>query len=104
MLKTALFALAFCFAAAAESPQPLFDNERVTVRDATGPLPAAEHDFVAVSLSNRGTAFFGHKGETPGKDGSRNVVIELKDHAVAPLPNTSGYPNAFPRPARQEVV
>jgi hypothetical protein len=98
VLKTALFVLALCFAAGSEGAQPIIDNERVTVWDVTSQLPASEHDFVAVSLSKKGTAVFGRKGDTPGEEGSRTVVIELKDHRLAPLSNKSGYPNAFPRP------
>ena len=50
--------------------QPIIDNERVTVWDVTGKLPAAEHDFVAVSLTRKGTAVFGHKGERRARTGS----------------------------------
>ncbi|MGP0090708.1 MAG: hypothetical protein ACLPKB_12225 [Xanthobacteraceae bacterium] len=53
---------------------------------------------MAVSLSKKGTAVFGHKGDIPGEAGSRTAVIELKDHPVAPILNTTGYPNAYPRP------
>ena len=110
MLKTALFALTLCVAAAAESTQPIVDNDRVTVWDVTwtkgqpNPLPRMQHDFVAVSLTNRGTAVFKHKGETPGEEGARTVVIELKDHPVPPLANKSGYPNAFPRPHVKKLI
>jgi hypothetical protein len=96
-LATAVL-LAFSFAALAQGAEPIIDNERVTVWDTVSPLPPAEHDFVAVSLSKKGTAVLGHKGDIPGQAGSRTVVIELKDHPVAPIPNNSGYPNAFPRP------
>ena len=61
-------------------------------------LPTPEHDFVDVSLTKRGTAVFKHKGEAAGEEGARTVVVELKDHPVAPLENKTGYPNAFPRP------
>jgi hypothetical protein len=81
-----------------KAAEPIIDNERVVVWEATGKLPPAEHDFVAVSLSKKGTAVFGHKGEVPGREGERTVVIELKEHPVAPLVNKSGFPNAFPRP------
>jgi hypothetical protein len=64
----------------------------------------AEHDFVAVSLTRKGTAVFGRKGETAGKAGERTIVIELKDHAVPPLANTTGYPNAFPRPHVEKLL
>ena len=84
--------------AMAEGAQPIIDNERLTVWDTTSPLPPAEHEFVAVSLARPGTAVLGHKGDIPGEAGARTVVIELKDHVVAPLANNTGYPNAFPRP------
>ena len=35
---------------------------------------------------------------------SKATVIELKDHQVAPLRNTSGYPGAFPRPGAKKVL
>lgn len=95
MLKIAFL---LCFAALGFAAQPIIDNERVTVWDVTSPLPPSEHDFVAVSLTKKGTAVLGHKGDTPGKAGEHTIVIELKDHPVAPLANKSGYPNAFPRP------
>jgi hypothetical protein len=84
--------------------QPSIDNERITVWDTTSPLPRAEHDFVAVSLSRKRSVVFGHKGDIPGVAGSRTVVIELKDHLVAPIPNNSGYPNAFPRPRAKKLL
>ena len=93
-----MVAIALGSAALVQAAQPIIDNERVTVWDTTSPLPPAEHDFVAVSLTKKGTAVLGRKGEVPGKEGARTIVIELKDHPVAPLPNKSGYPNAFPRP------
>jgi hypothetical protein len=90
--------LLLCLASLSFAAQPIIDNERITVWDVTSPLPPAERDFVAVSLTKRGTALFGHKGDTPGKPGERTIVIELKDHPVPALPNKTGYPNAFPRP------
>jgi hypothetical protein len=110
VLKTILLTLALCLAASAEDLKPIIDNERVTVWDATwtrgkpNPLPRMEHDFVAVSLTKRGTAVFKHKGEIPGEDGERTVVIELKDRPVAPLENKTGYPNAFPRPHVKKLI
>jgi hypothetical protein len=98
VLKTAYIAIALGCAALCQGAEPIIDNERVSVWDTTAPLPPAAYDFVAVSLARKGTAVFGHKGEVPGKAGERTVVIDLKDHAVAPLPKKSGYPNAFPRP------
>ena len=104
MLKIVLTALALCGAAWAQGAQPVVDNERVTVWDTTTPLPPAQHDFVAVSLTRKGTAVFGHKGDSPGQGGARTVVIELKEHPVAPIPNTSGYPNAYPRPRVKKLL
>lgn len=90
--------------ALAQGIQPVIDNERVAVWDTRNPLPPAEHDFVAVSLSRKGSAVFGHKGNIPGGAGSRTAVIELKDHGVAPIPNNSGYPLAFPRPRAKKLL
>jgi hypothetical protein len=84
--------------------QPALANERVTVWDTTGVMPPVQNDFIAVPLSRKGTAYFGHKGDTPGKAGARTVVIELKDHATAPIPNNSGYPLAFPRPRAKKLL
>jgi hypothetical protein len=98
MLKTLLCILTLSFAAQASAAQPLLDNEWVTAWDTSAPLPPAQHDFVAVSLTHLGTAKFGLKGDTPGKAGTRTIVIELKGHALPPIANTSGFPLAFPRP------
>ena len=102
MLKSILLLCLAC--AAGFAAQPIIDNERVTVWDVTSPLPPAEQDFVAVSLTRKGTAAFGHKGDTPGKPGERTIVIELKDHPVAPIPNKTGYPIAFPRPRVKKLL
>jgi len=98
MLRIAFAMFALSVAALSWGAEPVIDNDRVTVWDTTQPLPPAQHDFVAVSLSRKGTAYFGHSGSSPGKAGERTVVIELKDHALPPLANTTGYPLAFPRP------
>lgn len=98
MRQTGLVALALGICVIARAADPVIDNERVTVRDMTGTMPAVPHDFVAVSLSRPGTVSLGRKGSTAGEPGARTVLIELKDHPVAPIPNTSGYPLAFPRP------
>jgi hypothetical protein len=90
--------------AAALPVRMVIDNERVTVWDSTGSLPAAAHDFVAISLAQPGDAVFGHAGDTVGTAGARTVVVELKDHPVAPIPNNSGYPNAYPRPHIEKVL
>ena len=104
MLKIAFCAATLGFAASSFGAQPTLDNERVTVWDVTDPLPPAQHDFVAVPLSHTGTAFFGHAGDTPGKAGSRFVIIELKDHPVPPIGNPTPYPLAFPRPHVKKLL
>jgi hypothetical protein len=104
MLKIVVGVVALSFAALSYGAEPALDNERVTVWDATGVRPPAQHDFVAVSLSRKGSAFFGRKGDKPGKAGERTVVIELKDHAVPPIANTTGYPLAFPRPHAKKLL
>jgi hypothetical protein len=91
------------FRAAAEV-QSVIDNERVTVLDMTSTVPASPLDFVAVSLDQPGNAVFGQAGATAGTPGSRTVVVELKNHPVAPIPNNSGYPNAFPRPHVEKIL
>jgi hypothetical protein len=104
MLRISLCILALSFAALSRGAEPLIDNDRVTVWDTTSALPPAQHDFVAVSLTQKGMAFFGHRGAIPSKDGARTVVVELKDNPPAPIPNNSGYPLAFPRPHAQKLL
>jgi len=98
MLRLALFAVALSLPAVSHGTEPLIDNERVVVWDTTSALPPSKHDFVSVSLSQLGTAVYGHQGEVPSKGRTRTIVIELKDNSPAPIPNNSGYPLAFPRP------
>jgi hypothetical protein len=97
MQKIALVLFALSFAASTHGAEPLVDNEHVTVWDTAAVLPPAKHDFVEVSLSQTGTASFGHQGDRPGKSNARTIVIELKDLPVVPLANETGYPLAFPR-------
>jgi hypothetical protein len=104
MPRIAFAAFALSVAASSWGAEPVIDNDRVTVWDTTQPLPPAQHDFVAVSLSRKGTAYFGHSGTSPGKAGARTVVIELKDHALPQLANTTGYPLAFPRPRVKKLL
>jgi hypothetical protein len=96
--------LALSVAVAAAQPRvekPIIDNERVMVWD-TSERRAYDHDFVAIALPD-GKAVFERKGSTPPSRG-RSIVIELKDHAVSPLPNKSAYPNAFPRPGSKKLI
>jgi hypothetical protein len=104
MLKATLCLLTLSFAALTHGGEPIVDNEHVTVWDTAVALPPSPHDFVSVSLSQKGTASFGHQGEIPGKTGSRTIVIELKDLPVAPLANETGYPLAFPRKHAKKLL
>jgi len=71
---------------------PLIDNDRVNVRERptiggpAGSIVRQTPHEIWISV-------------TPAKA----VVITLKDKAVAPIRNTSGFPNAFPRPGNIKV-
>jgi hypothetical protein len=104
MLKISLCAFTLTFAALSHGAEPVIDNERVVVWDATDALPPAQHDFVAVSLSHKGTALFGPRGTIPSKNNARIVVIELKDNSPAPIPNNTAFPLAFPRPHAKKLL
>ncbi len=82
------------------------DNDRVAVWDVTGATTAQPFDAVVVSLS--GSATFVPKGTTPKiaeqQTTGRSIVIDLKDHPVAPIANKSGYPLAFPRPGSKKIL
>ena len=109
MSKRCVIALVFLLGAsiaplfAADQPAPVIDNERVKVFDTAAAMAAMPDDFVAISFAG-GNAVFGHAGETAGTDGARSIIIDLKNHPVAPLANTSGYPNAYPRPHIEKLV
>ena len=104
-LVAALSALAASFgpALAGETAPAVIDNERVRVFDATSAMTAMPDDFVAIAFAG-GNAVFGHAGETAGASGTRTIIIDLKNHPVAPLANHSGYPNAYPRPHIEKLL
>ena len=81
--------------------RPIIDNQRATVWDIASPRPFA-HEFIAVELAD-GSVWSGKAGNAPASHG-RAIVIELKDNAIPPLANTSGLPNAFPRPGSKKVL
>jgi hypothetical protein len=83
------------------TPKPLIENDRVVVWDISGSATAQPSDAVVVSLS--GSATFLTKGAPP-KTSGRSIVIDLKDHPVAPLANTTSYPLAFPRPGSKKIL
>jgi hypothetical protein len=98
------------------APRPVIDNERVRVWQNVQPLGGMVYDSVAITAGSPATATFVPKGRAlPGAEDSLVIVgdsgrraarqsrdlallIELKDHDVTPLANTSGHPEAFPRP------
>src|SRR5712671_7313842 len=66
---------------------PLVDNERVNVRERPT-IGGPTGSIVRQTPSENWISV------TPAKA----IVITLKDKVVAPIANTSGFPNAFPRP------
>lgn len=118
--------------ATGELTGPVIDNERVAVWDITfnpsEPISMSRFGDDVVTLflsagdlritdtSGRSHAVSRKKGEVvftprsvPEKEAvtSQNpinvVLIKLKRHSNPPLPNTTGYPLAFPRPGSQKV-
>ncbi len=98
-------ALLLCAMLLQASPQtalkPLIDNDRVTVLEVKGPAATQPADAIVVSSS--GDAEFVAKGATPKITGERLIVIDLKDHPPDPIPNTTGYPLAFPRTGSKKL-
>lgn len=110
-----------------DGARQVFDNERVTIWDVTwikgkpSPLHRHKYDLVGVylvgsaitvtspdgtsreSVVDEGFVLFQPKGVTHIEEGAveenprHAILIDLKEHPVAPLPNTTAYPNAFPR-------
>jgi hypothetical protein len=120
--------------APAEGATLLFDNPRVTVSDVAASASATERprpndfDTCRVALTAGSVRVAGIDGATTSvsqqigdvvcekKGGGRRevagdrippprtIVVGLKDVHVPALPNTSGYPNAFPRPGSRKVL
>jgi hypothetical protein len=101
MVRILLFCAMLFQAGAPTALKPVIANDRVAVWDVTGSVPAQPVDAVVVSMS--GSAAFLPKGAPPRIDG-RSMVIDLKDHPVAPITNISGYPLAFPRPGSKKLL
>ena len=96
-----------------QEAKPVIDNDRVTVWDVTvssvvGNPGPRDRDVVAMFLTgaHAGTAYFVKEQERLRQVpiGTRELLIELKDHAVPPLENKTGYPLAFPRPHVKKVL
>ena len=124
MRRITLFWSLFSVVVTAQAPgsiKPVIDNDRVVVWDLKNPPGAADADAVkgaqgmdslAVYLappSIQGKVEFvargGAIGDTIQRSGaSRIVIINFRDRLVAPLPNHSGLPDAFPRPRSKKVL
>jgi hypothetical protein len=117
-----------------ESNKPIIENDRAIVWDVTwtngkrSPMERHQYDLVSVCLvggaikitspdgtsrvaiRKPGDVVFDQKGGTYSEEGvsrensMRSIVINLKDHPLQPLRNTSGYPDAFPRPGVKAVL
>lgn len=95
--------LLFCamlFQAAAPTAKPAIDNDRVSVWDVSDSAGVRPGDAVVVSAS--GVAVFVPKGATH-KISGHSIVIDLKDHSVAPIENKTSYPLGFPRPGSKKL-
>jgi hypothetical protein len=82
--------------------KPVIDNDRVTVWH-VGTAPTTR-TVDAVVVSTSGAVEFLPLGKTPNDSPRSSIVIDLKDHPVAPIANTSGYPLAFPRPGSKKIL
>jgi len=120
--RVALFAFAATFGSTPQAADarlaPIVDNDRVTVWDVTTPsgLPdprsLASGDLVVVSLAPRATAGrvsvvkrgAARESSLIPNGSERTAIVLLKEHPVAPLENTSGYPLGFPRPGSNRKV
>jgi len=103
-------------ALALNDARPIIDNERVSVWDFTWTrgvpeaLERSKTDSVWISVSpSAGDVRYWAKGAPRRGEQSigspiRMISIDLKDHPVAPTANTSGFPNAFPRPGNNRKV
>ena len=90
MVKLLVIAAAVLAQVAADPP--LVDNDRVTVRE----MPVVSGPAGSIG---RQTATSLMISVTP----SKSIAITLKDKVVQPIRNTSGFPNAFPRPHNKKV-
>jgi hypothetical protein len=95
---------------------PIVDNDRVAVWDFTWTrgvpvaLERATTDSVWISVSpSAGDVRYWAKGAPRRAEQSigspiRMISIDLKNHPASTLTNTSGFPNAFPRPGKNRKV
>lgn len=105
MLLALLFSAILFQASSQPGVKPAIDNDRVTVLDVnpSGMLTLSEQPLDAVVISFTGKATFVPRGAS-AHIGGRTIVINLKDHPVPPIANTSGYPLAYPRPGATKLL
>src|SRR5262249_3402086 len=101
MLRCLVLVVMLFQGATSTATKPAIDNDRVTVWDVDGSATAQPLDAVVVSFS--GSAAFVPKGMAPKITG-RSIIIDLKDHPVPPIANSSKYPLAFPRPGSRKLL
>jgi hypothetical protein len=107
MTKTIL-ALAFILPAMQNgggAAKELIANKRVTVREvanSSAQIGSPDHDLVAVDLDGK-TALFVAKGARRASP-KHAIVVELNDVSSPPVPNTTKYPLAFPRPGIKKLI
>jgi hypothetical protein len=110
-----ILAALVCGALYGQDLKPAIDNEHVTVWDVTwtkdtvNPARGRDRDAVVMWIAGpqARTASFSPKGDrrdNPGREGSRSLIIELKDAPAAHYENTTGYPAAFPRPHVKKLI
>jgi hypothetical protein len=117
-----------------ESTKLIIENDRAIVWDVTwtsgtpSPMEQHQYDLVSVCLAGgaikttlpdgtssvairrSGDVVFDQKGGRYSEEGVsrenslRSIVINLRDHPLQPLRNTSGFPDAFPRPGVKKVL
>ncbi len=110
-LKTAVLVLGCVLFAGAALPAETaktLDNDHVLVRDvldaAGKPLGiAAGRDAFVIDVINAKAEFL-PKGKAANAPSAKVVVIELKRPPSKRLANTSGYPDAFPRPNVKKLM
>jgi hypothetical protein len=104
--------------APAQTVRPRIDNERVSIWEITTQagktieIPSGNRqDTIRILLEQGprlGETIYTRKGQGLPKNASkmpeRSIVIALKEGAeVLPVPNRSGYPDAFPRPGVKKL-
>jgi predicted metal-dependent enzyme (double-stranded beta helix superfamily) len=117
-MMTPIFALLMALMPAQNSKQ-LIDNPQVTVSDATwekgmsSGVHRHQYDTIVVELVDagsfrKGAVSFVAKGTSHDEPGAaaasrRAIMVDLKEPAVPPMANKSGYPDAFPREGAKKV-